>query len=229
MPKRKRYAKRKRRASYKRKRRPRRARLTSRNVPSGMPTQRLAKLRYVDIFNITCTTGTLNSYIFRANGCFDPNQSSTGHQPLGFDQWALLFNHYVVLGSRITVTATPADLTGQSPGHVGNYLTDGKSTPYSTSRMFIEARKGTVRAIVPRQAKAARFSNKFSAKGFFGVTDVKDNITHLGAAVTADPTEEAYFTTWYQTSDNSTDTMSFTATIDYIVAFSEPKDLAQST
>lgn len=207
-------------------RRPRR-RLTSRSVPSGMPSQRVAKLRYCSVHDITCTTGVIQEYIYRANGCFDPNQTAVGHQPMGFDQWALLFNHYAVLGSKITVKVLN-DNTTTSPAIVGVYLSDGKSMSYTTATEFMEAKKGQYRMISPGQSKSISLVNKFSAKRFFNVTNVNDNQERLGAAPTADPTEQAYFHIWYQTLDSNTDKIECAVTIEYIVQWGEPKELAQS-
>ncbi len=47
--------------------------------------------------------GLVGSYVFSANGMYDPNITSTGHQPIGFDQLMALYTQYTVLRSRIRV------------------------------------------------------------------------------------------------------------------------------
>lgn len=42
-------------------------------------------------------------YIFSCNGLFDPDVTGTGHQPRGFDQLMLFYDHYVVQKAKITV------------------------------------------------------------------------------------------------------------------------------
>lgn len=55
--------------------------------------------------------GTMDEYVFSANGLYDPNISGTGHQPIGFDQMTQFFDHYVVLGSKIRVNYRNNDAT----------------------------------------------------------------------------------------------------------------------
>lgn len=40
------------------------------------------------------------SYRFNINDAFDPDESNIGHQPRGFDQWASLYQGYIVRGCR---------------------------------------------------------------------------------------------------------------------------------
>lgn len=207
--------------------RPRRRALVLNYVPSGMPTQRVAKLKYCQVNALTSTTGILNEQRFSANNIYDPDITGGGHQPMGHDQWLALFNHYVVLGSKITMKFCDSDNT-VTPAHVGLYLSDGKTLSYSTGYEYIEARKGQYRMMVPNQGKALILRNKFSAKKFFNVKDVKDNTMRLGAAMGASPTEQAYYHIWFQTIDASTNTMRYIVEIEYIVLFSEPKDLSLS-
>lgn len=49
----------------------------------------------------------LISQIYRGNSLFDPDQSGSGHQPLGFDQIKALYSKYRVYGSAIEIRATP--------------------------------------------------------------------------------------------------------------------------
>lgn len=222
------YVKRKRtrKRSYKRRKRRRKRRRVNYNTPSGMPKQRTTKLRYVDTYRLDSVAGVLTGLIFRANSIFDPYQSGIGHQPMGHDQWALLYNHYHVLGSKLTCKfVQPPDNT--APGNVGAYLSDGSTQPYVTASEFAEAKRGSFTQVTPTNTGPRTIKSYFSAKTFFNCTDVNDN-RQLGAAVGANPSEDAYFQIWYEPSDNSTQQIYVTVTIDYVVQFNEPKDLAQS-
>lgn len=197
--------------------------------PSGMPTTRRAYLRYSDQISITSTAGIMGSYVFRANSCHDPDYSSVGHQPMGWDQWKLLYNHYVVVGARITATVL-SDTLGQSPFVCGVYLTDGTTLPYTSWYGFKEARKGTQKLFNggAGNTRSQAVMSKFSAKNFYNVSDIKDNMDRLGALVDDNPSEVAYFAIYYQQVNSVTDTKNILITIDYIVDFSEPKNLAIS-
>lgn len=45
----------------------------------------------------------IDDYVFRGNGCFDPDFAVGGAQPLGYDQWSAFYRRYRVRGSKITV------------------------------------------------------------------------------------------------------------------------------
>lgn len=218
------------RRKLQKRRRPRRsyrAPRISMGVPSGASNQQIVRMRYAETVNLTSTVGSLDSVVFRANGVFDPNHTGTGHQPMGYDQYSALFNHTIVLGSKMTCRWF-IDTGANAPMQVGSYLSDTTTVPYTTPDEFIEAKKGTARTYNGRQAQSVITTSKFSTRGFFKVKDVSDNVDRLGAGVGGTPSEQATYVIWFATSNGSTDTMYCQVTIDYIVMFSEPKDLPQS-
>lgn len=48
--------------------------------------------------------GGSNTYVYSANGCFDPDVTGVGHQPMYFDNFAAVYGKYKVLWSKITIT-----------------------------------------------------------------------------------------------------------------------------
>ena len=61
-------------------------------------------LKYYEAgINVTATTGLAGNHFFSANGCFDPNVTGTGHQPMGFDQMMLFYEQYTVVRSKISI------------------------------------------------------------------------------------------------------------------------------
>lgn len=193
-------------------------------VPGGMPRIGRARLRYVELSTITGTSGALSTTKFRAGGVFDPRFASGGHQPMAFDQWASLFNHYVTVGSKCTVTFSPnTDVNTM----VGVYV-DSTTTTYNSWIEFAEAKMGYQKMIADDE-RTKIISVNYSAKKFFNLTDIKDNVTRLGAAVTENPDEDAFFIVYIQATDEATTVVvQAKVQIDYIVDFSEPKSLAQS-
>ena len=202
--------------------------LSSLNTPSGMPLIRTAKLRYNTSAQIASTSGLMAHHTMRANSLYDPDFTAVGHQPMGFDQWANLYNHYVVVGARLTVRFMNAsgDASANPPYYAGVMLTDQSSFPYSNSSAVVESRKGISR--MGAWLFPLRLTQNFSARGFYNLTDVKDNFDRIGAAVTASPAEEAFFQVWVQPVGSQTITLTADITVEYICKFSEPKDLAQS-
>lgn len=65
------------------------------------PARTKRVLRYSTNISLVSSVGAVASYIFRANDLFDPDFTSTGHQPMGFDQMMVFYNHFAVERSRI--------------------------------------------------------------------------------------------------------------------------------
>lgn len=80
-----------------------RNRQQSRMVPitTGLPDATYMKLKYTSFITLAGTPTA--SYVFAGNSCYDPDVTSTGLQPLGFDQWSAFYERYLVYGSSIKV------------------------------------------------------------------------------------------------------------------------------
>lgn len=204
-----------------------------RPVLSGFPTSKMVKLRYIDSdITLDAAAGLTADYVFRANSVFDPDYTGTGHQPMGRDQWSEVYNRYTVLGSKITLYATPIATTNSVPTYFGITLS-GETSPlgsYSSINSILESKLSsgtrlagsTVSGAIPRSLKLTK---TFSAKKFFGVKDVQDGAA-LSAEVGANPSKDAYFSVWAASVDGSNPgAMSFRVQIDYIVLYREPKNL----
>ena len=199
------------------------------------PFRETVKLRYNEYVTFN-PTGPIATLQFSANSLYDPNASLGGHQPFMYDKMADNYNHYLVLGSKITVTFWTEDAAGIYGAIAGIKLADD---------LYI-APTGGVQTVIEHGPKYStwRFlrtnandnhnpvtvTKTFSAKKFFGIKDIKDNRGEMGAAINANPTESAYFILFASHPDQSTDLPIIHAnvTIDYIANFSEPKDQIQS-
>ncbi len=74
-----------------RKYRRRRTTVQARSNKAPLPNSFYTKLRYTDSLTVQHSFGNAGTYIFRANDCYDPDLTSTGHQPRGFDQFMSLY------------------------------------------------------------------------------------------------------------------------------------------
>lgn len=63
------------------------------------------KMTYSTFFTINPGIGAVGTYLFSANGIYDPDVTGAGHQPAGFDELMNLYAEYVVVGSTIRVIA----------------------------------------------------------------------------------------------------------------------------
>ncbi len=68
---------------------------------------RYLTFKYTELFTSSVATITGTQQIMRLNSLFDPDSTGVGHQPLGFDQIAALYNRYRVLKTRWRVTFGP--------------------------------------------------------------------------------------------------------------------------
>lgn len=72
--------------------------------PLGIPDSWRATLTYSDIIHIT-PGASIGQYTFRGNSVFDPDYTSTGHQPYYRDQLQAPYSRYRVYGSSIRLSA----------------------------------------------------------------------------------------------------------------------------
>lgn len=199
----------------------------------GFPKTNMVKLRYVDTVSIDPGAGTITSHAFRANSCFDPDFTGAGHQPMNFDMWSSLYNHYIVVGSKCsarfyaTVGTSLGVVTGITLSDDTTFTTDcGAMMEQGLSKYRIAYENP-----VANKGNGAYVTKGFSCKKFFNITNPTDNITRLGASVSANPSELAFFIIFAgglpSTIDNP-GVYKVNVIIDYIVIFSEPKDQPQS-
>lgn len=195
MPKRRRASSRKygmrkrRRKMYRARRRANRPRVQ----PSLIAKSQLVKLTYCDIIEINPGLGgALGTYTFRANSLYDPNFTGTGHQPLGFDQWAGFYRHYVVIGAKCIVKAVSTDSSNATAVAV-NLDDDAAPTVQVLTEMGERNNMYDIMAPVGSgPCKSRTLVAKYSAKRFHGVKDIRDN-HDLRSDMSGSPGELAYF------------------------------------
>lgn len=216
----------KKRKIYRAKRRSRKS--TIAKVPAGFPMGRRNTMRYVENITMSSSAGVMATHLFSANGIYDPDITGLGHQPYGYDQMAAYFNHYVVIGSKITVNwmNEPGSAVSENPSVVGVYLSDQTTVPYGNVNSFVEAKRGQFKNV--QWMFMPTTTGRYSAKKFFNIKDVKDNVLRIGANNGTQPTDQAYYQVILQALGGSNASMTARVTIDYIVEWSEPRSLATS-
>lgn len=201
---------------------------------NGFPSTYLARHRYVAEIQLDATAGGIVTYIFRANDMYDPDYSGTGHQPMGFDELSARYDHFQVLGSRITVKHTPVSGTHVNPAHIGVLLTD---TPVVTSNIttvsqLLEQRlngrhmpMGLVGA--PSTRAMDRVSHSFSSKRFFGPRAL--GVSKYQGSPTSSPTEDVMFEVYAAAiAGNNPGIVPLLVTIDYVALYTEPRIMTSS-
>lgn len=203
-----------------------------RYLKTGFPKTTKVKLRYCATVSLNPGLGTTANHVFRANGLYDPDQTGIGHQPMGFDQWSTFYNHYVVESSKMNAEFFYSSTTAVDSGIVcGIMLSDDATVPTGFYGLIEQPTTvyNSMQATHP-MTRRVMCSKNFKAKEFFNIKDVIDNTSRIGAAVNATPIEVAAFVVWASSVEGTVDPPPITAliTMDYVVTFSEPKELPMS-
>lgn len=198
---------------------------SSTQVATGPPTL-IRKLRYSDTVTASPSTSASN-YFFSANGCYDPDITGTGHQPMGFDQYMLLYNHFKVTSSKITVSFVSPATDTQADNVICAIYLDDSTNVVTNIHSAIEQGTTVWKAVAAKSVKPTVLAKKFNSNKFFYN---KKNSSDLVGNSGFNPTEGAFFNVLVgpmNPVDNPTD-FRMLITIDYIVQFSERATLPSS-
>lgn len=203
----------------------------ARSLKAPIPDKAMVKLRYCELRRPTVNAGVLTEIAYRANGMFDPYDPVGGHQPLGFDEWMGLYNHFYVIGAKITVTAF-SESSPSATALVTAYLNlSAANTTGATSLDHVmELPKTRWKYMTGNTGSRGQvtLSRKFSYKKFFTQKPIDDSNKGDNSA---DPGERAYFIVGFgnsSTGATTAQTIPYHVKIDYIAVFSERKSLGQS-
>lgn len=195
----------------------------------GFPKQLKFKHVYCETFNFTSTTGALANYQFRANSLYDPNLTGGGHYAKHFNTLKALYDHYTVIGSKITYEIVPSGETVQAPYKLATYINDD-STVGPSFMAGIEEQKGAQVRMCTGGINPSKIwlSQKWSAKKTFGGSVLGND--ELKGTPTTNPTEQSIFTLMLQALDLvSTVSVHVRIKISYIAIWRELKDVSIDT
>lgn len=166
-------------------------------VPRAFPGQnKMVRFVYADSQGFTVdggVGGSAGSYVFSANGLFDPNITGIGHQPLGFDQMMVFYDHYTVLRAKISVWYTNTDAVAQYVGVYANDINTG--LPADVNRI-IENGKGAYSVLGGLGSSAATKCLTYTCDiaNYLGKPNGLDSENKGSAA--ANPSEGVFFVVW---------------------------------
>lgn len=215
----------KRRTTKKRMVQRRRKAIVKKRINYGpFPRTRIVKMKLcTDQLTLACSAGAIGYVDVSAN-----NPTYSGRNAFGWDQWAALYNQFIVLGSKITFYQQGYNDSSVTSCLMGIYLSDD-STNYTDYRTLVENRMGRFVRCSTAKERIPKVTQTFSAKKFFNCKDIKDNFDRLGASVSSSPTESAVFKIWAQPINKTASPNIYgNAVIEYIVLFSERKDVPAS-
>jgi len=218
------YPKRKKKGGARRYRRKRSSLVRFRKSP--VPLRFPTKLRYNGQVSLNPAAGLADSVVIHGNSCFDPITAIGGHQPRGFDQIMALYDHFVVIGSKITCSFQATSTS--SNVYVGIALRDSIITTTSFND-YMEGGSVVSKPLALIGATPTTLSIASSPRKFLGRSKVLSDPELKGSAA-ANPAEGFYYHLFAAASDASSDpaTINLVFTVDYSTIFIEPKVPSQS-
>jgi hypothetical protein len=154
--------------------------------PTGFPKRMIVTHKYVEVVQLAATAGLPATYIFSANGMYDPNITGTGHQPMYFDNLCAIYDHYTVFRSRIKY-----QVVSQAHFRCAAYI-DDDPTVVTDPTAAAEQPSGAKFALSPYSTTTPyKTQLSWKAADYFG-GDVWDNDA-LSGTNAANPVEQSYF------------------------------------
>lgn len=212
--------------------------LLKRRAPMGapifIPKRKRIPMRYVDAITLNggASAGGNIYHQFRASSIYDPDYTSTGHQPMGHDVYAGLYEHYSVVRSAIRVTLF-ANGNLNVP-LIFRLLGDSDATITSTWQAQCEQANPGEYGILPDTA-GLRYSQLVLNQEYDRDAIYKQGSDlHAGtnASFGANPSEGYFFNLVGQVADGSAtnwgDTVTALVEIVYLVDVTEPKDQTEN-
>lgn len=202
---------------------------SSRSFPSP-PKARMTLRYWTDKFDVTgAAAGIAGSHVFSANGCYDPDITGTGHQPIGFDQYMAIYDHYTVIGAKMKLFCQ--NQLSSAPQYIGIRLNDAAS-PSSNPLEIVENGNVELKLLSVAGTSATQnlgtLSLSCNVAKFLGRGQLLSDSQCKGTA-SANPAEQVYFQVFAFTNDGSTGgIVKCSAMIEFDVVFHERTILGTS-
>lgn len=182
----------------------------------GFPTKIITILRYVDIIGLTSTTGGITTQIFRMNGCFDPDLTAVGHQPMYYDNYSAIYQSYRVLGSRLTARISGANLANTQGPWAFGINGSMQAVSLGTSIRTRMEQNDSISTMYNGQQTPDTLSFAYSPEIKLGRPAGDDTV---GAFVSANPSQTYYAHVWFADLNGTTSQAILNVAIEYTVEF----------
>lgn len=198
----------------------------SRSIPLFGPIA-VKRLRYSTNFQLSSTAGAVTSYVLAVNGLYDPDITGTGHQPLGFDEMMLYYNHYTVQKCTVQCICKGVSSTKMTVG----IRQDGSPTPITSIDRIVELGTGVVDYLELGSTSNAtrRLALGFDIARIQGIRPAALTAdTSLRGTSSANPTELTYCHVQVWDAAAQTGSVNVDVVMDFIAVFTEPRDATSS-
>jgi len=198
---------------------------TMRRPLAGFSRQLQMTHKYVEAIQVTAS-GTCAKYFFNCNSMYDPNATSTGHQPMYFDQVAALYDHYTVIQSRIKVSICIASNQAAASIVCGININDDATHTASSAAAIAEDSQSTVYAMASLPVQPLVMTAAWNVKKVFAGDPLAN--TELQGSATSSPTEISTYLLYFQNFAGTDTTCNVLVELHYTAVWKELKDIAQS-
>lgn len=217
------------RKSYYKKRKYQPSSITVRR-PTIFPDEAFTKLTYQETKAYGSGIANVDN-VYRGNSLFDPDQTGSGHQPMGLTEWETFYSRYIVFASKIQVhfmstsTALPSLVVG--------VLANNSTTQFSVTSQFCETPYSKFRTMgISTGGSAQKRLSMYQPTGrILGVRSDKIRIDDTYSALTTgNPTREFYYHV-YMGDPQDTDTswaVEYMVKITYYCKFYQRLNIPQS-
>jgi hypothetical protein len=178
--------------------------------PSFVPKATTRTLTLVDFTQSTASGLTV--YTYRLNSLYDPDETGTGNQPLGFDELMALYGNYRVESVKVTVEAVNGGtvaLVAAAPSTSStdfSDITSVASSPGAKSQLLSGAAGDNY----------CKFTFKVSIKKFLGMGFIDRDL--MGSS-TSNPLRQVYFHIGMQEYDASAKGITLSVKIEFTSRF----------
>lgn len=181
-------------------------------------------MTYYEINSVSTGAVTAGSYVYSANGLYDPNITGAGHQAMGFDQLMVMYDHYTVTGAKITVNVS--NDTGL-PIVFAIQVSDSP-TPLTVPGQIVENGILTYGTTTSSMQGKTQFIATVGIEKFMGRPGILSEDDFRGS-VAANPVEQVYFILYaWNINSVNLNPLAIDVLIEYSVVLTEPKRLTQS-
>lgn len=168
-----------------------------------IPDSAWVKFRYNDTFDNTIAANSDEVYTWRMNSLYDPDFTSTGGQPLGYDQWSVFFQRYCVFACKVSITIMSLDTCY---GRYGILPLSNGAPPVAESNFFDQPNT-TWKILRPTTTLGGNGGNIIKLKKFVNISKLhgrKIDQYDDGAIFGFNPETGAYLHLWQNNESGST-------------------------
>lgn len=191
--------------------------------------KQVVKHKYAQRIEGNPSLGTIYTWVFSANGMYDPDISGTGNQPIAFDQMTPLYDHYTVIGAKIIVDF--AARNEETTNCICGIAIRDTSTTSSNVELYLENPSVKYKMLQSAQGgkTVQRVMQKVSPHKWLGRSKPLTDDELRGNA-TSNPSETVDFHVFVAPHGAASDPgpIDILVTIQYIAVWTEPRPLSRS-